>query len=200
MRTWGVLASCMTLVVFAHKYIAADYHPPTPPPVQAVSTNGFKCVDRSIGPTAESCTATASSDPKPHTIGPPKRVQSEPRTTNAYRESEPATKIVPPNPNAVPPPTRLPSATPAKLPELKKPDVKTVLTTAVVIALILRESREAYYSTGRPCACPDDHARNGSRCGARSANSRRGGAHPLCYPSEVTAEMIADRKQRVAER
>lgn len=33
-------------------------------------------------------------------------------------------------------------------------------------------------------------ARNGSRCGARSAYSRPGGRAPLCYPSDVTDAMV----------
>ncbi|MFG6077012.1 hypothetical protein [Erwinia sp. OPT-41] len=40
------------------------------------------------------------------------------------------------------------------------------------------------------CACPFNSARNGSRCGGRSAWSRQGGEAPICYVKEVTAEMI----------
>jgi hypothetical protein len=56
---------------------------------------------------------------------------------------------------------------------------------ADIAALIVQASREAYYRTGRPCACPEDLARNGSRCGGRSAYSRPGGASPYCYISDV---------------
>ena len=38
-------------------------------------------------------------------------------------------------------------------------------------------SRNAYYATGHPCACPDDLMRNGRRCGGNSAYIRPGGAH-----------------------
>ncbi|WP_405030749.1 SH3 domain-containing protein [Pleomorphomonas sp. JP5] len=31
------------------------------------------------------------------------------------------------------------------------------------------------------CDCPYDYARNGSRCGGRSAYSRPGGREPVCY-------------------
>lgn len=31
------------------------------------------------------------------------------------------------------------------------------------------------------CACPFNSARNGSRCGGRSAWSRQGGEAPICY-------------------
>jgi hypothetical protein len=61
---------------------------------------------------------------------------------------------------------------------------------------VVRDSREAYYATGHPCACPDDLARNGSRCGGRSAYSRPGGAEPKCYPKDVTAAEIAAYKAR----
>jgi hypothetical protein len=60
-----------------------------------------------------------------------------------------------------------------------------------IAELIVRESRQAYYATGHPCACPEDLARNGSRCGGRSAYSRPGGASPKCYVSDVTAAEIA---------
>ena len=52
---------------------------------------------------------------------------------------------------------------------------------------IIRESIAAYPGT---CACPYNAARNGSRCGRRSAYSRPGGYAPLCYPSDVTDEMV----------
>jgi hypothetical protein len=55
-------------------------------------------------------------------------------------------------------------------------------------------------TTGRPCACPDDTARNGRACGGRSTYSRPGGAAPLCYPSDVTAAMIDGYRQRQASR
>jgi hypothetical protein len=35
--------------------------------------------------------------------------------------------------------------------------------------MIIQESRNAYYATGHPCACPDDLMRNGRRCGGTSA-------------------------------
>jgi hypothetical protein len=59
-----------------------------------------------------------------------------------------------------------------------------------IIDLLIRQSRQAYYATGHPCACPEDHARNGSLCGGRSAYIRPGGAEPLCYPKDVTKAAI----------
>ncbi|CCD89998.1 protein of unknown function [Bradyrhizobium sp. ORS 285] len=74
------------------------------------------------------------------------------------------------------------------------PDAKrkaeTALTAAAIVAILIKTSRDQYYATGHPCACPDDLMRNGRTCGARSAHSRPRGASPLCYPSDVTAEMI----------
>lgn len=66
------------------------------------------------------------------------------------------------------------------------------LSDAQIAAIVVKESRDAYYRTGHPCACPDDLARNGSRCGGRSAYSRLGGASPKCYPDkDVTTTDIA---------
>ena len=60
-----------------------------------------------------------------------------------------------------------------------------------IIEQIIQDSRNAYYATGHPCACPYDHARNGSMCGRRSAYSRPGGASPKCFPQDVTAADVA---------
>jgi hypothetical protein len=60
------------------------------------------------------------------------------------------------------------------------------LTDSQIIAKIIEDSRNAYYATGHPCACPYDRARNGSSCGRRSAYSRPGGAEPKCYPKDVS--------------
>ena len=65
-----------------------------------------------------------------------------------------------------------------------------------IVDRIIAESRQAYYATGHPCACPDDSARNGSRCGGRSAYSRPGGASPKCYVSDVTPSDIAGYRAR----
>jgi hypothetical protein len=66
------------------------------------------------------------------------------------------------------------------------------LSDQQIVVRIIQESRSAYYATGRPCACPDDHARNGSLCGGRSAYSRPGGYEPKCYPSDVTPAEIEE--------
>jgi hypothetical protein len=67
---------------------------------------------------------------------------------------------------------------------------ETPLTDQQVAMTIVAASRAAYYRTGHPCACPEDLARNGSRCGKRSAYSRPGGAEPYCYVTDVPKEKI----------
>ena len=75
-------------------------------------------------------------------------------------------------------------------------DAKSNLADAQIVAAIIKESRDAYYVTGHPCACPEDHARNGSRCGGRSAYSRPGGAEPKCYAKDVTQAEIEAWRER----
>jgi hypothetical protein len=108
----------------------------------------------------------------------------------------------------VPAPNSSSSPTPSAKPDLSdkptRPDnkrkVETALTAAAIAAIIVQASREQYHATGKPCACPDDTARNGSACGGRSAYSRPGGAAPLCYPTDVTAPMIEQYRQKIAPR
>ena len=66
------------------------------------------------------------------------------------------------------------------------------LSDLEVRAEIVKVSIAACKATAHPCACPEDSARNGSRCGKRSAYSRPGGAAPLCYPSDVTDGQVSD--------
>ena|SRR3990167_1141998 len=56
-----------------------------------------------------------------------------------------------------------------------------------VIEKIIEDSIASYPSR---CPCPYNVAKNGSRCGGRSAWSRAGGHEPLCFENEVTKEMI----------
>ena len=60
--------------------------------------------------------------------------------------------------------------------------------TDAQIAQILIDQSISRYSG--PCPCPYNTARNGSKCGKRSAYSKPEGASPLCYKSDVTAKMI----------
>jgi hypothetical protein len=90
-----------------------------------------------------------------------------------------------------------PNATPKLTPKQK---AEAALTAAAIAALIVAASRQAYYATGRPCACPDDRMRNGRACGSRSAYSRPGGAQPLCSASDVSAKMIEEYRSKIARR
>jgi len=58
---------------------------------------------------------------------------------------------------------------------------------AQVKKLLIEESVAAYDGN---CPCPYSRARNGSRCGKRSAYTREGGAAPLCFERDVTTEMV----------
>jgi hypothetical protein len=63
------------------------------------------------------------------------------------------------------------------------------MTDAQIKTLIIQESIDSYPG---PCACPYQRARNGSRCGGRSAYNRPGGYAPLCYASDVSATMVSE--------
>ena len=52
---------------------------------------------------------------------------------------------------------------------------------------IIEESIAAY--SGR-CPCPYNTMKNGRACGGRSAYSRPGGRSPLCYPKDISDEMV----------
>jgi hypothetical protein len=67
----------------------------------------------------------------------------------------------------------------------------TAQSDADIANAIIRECAAIYHATGHPCACPEDRAHNGSRCGGRSAYSKPGGAEPRCYVKDVSAQEIA---------
>jgi hypothetical protein len=69
---------------------------------------------------------------------------------------------------------------------------KELLTDAAIIAILIAASQAAYHAGAKgPCGCPDDVDRAGHRCGGRSAHDRAGGWSVLCFPNEITQEMIA---------
>lgn len=92
---------------------------------------------------------------------------SEPDT---YEPAAPEPEQPGPEPSSAPLPAQL---TPAEIARIK--------------ALIVQASIDAYEGS---CPCPDSEARDGSRCGGRSAYSRAGGEAPLCYPEDVSDEMV----------
>lgn len=81
------------------------------------------------------------------------------------------------------------SAAPMPVPHANAAEAlgKKPLSDAQIKRLLIDESIATYDGN---CPCPYSRARNGSRCGKRSAYSREGGAAPLCYPEDVTAEMV----------
>lgn len=56
---------------------------------------------------------------------------------------------------------------------------------------IIRQSLAAYPGN---CPCPYNTDRAGRSCGRRSAYSRAGGYSPICYPADVTEEMVTQFK------
>jgi hypothetical protein len=66
---------------------------------------------------------------------------------------------------------------------------KQQLTDAQIKQKLIQESIDEYPGN---CPCPYNTARNGSSCGARSAYSREGGYAPLCYPKDITPQMVKE--------
>lgn len=81
-------------------------------------------------------------------------------------------------------------------PKAKKPTKKPP-SDAQIKQLLIDESIAAYSGN---CPCPYNTDRRGRSCGRRSAYSREGGEAPLCYPKDVSAEMVkAYREQHPEE-
>jgi GYF domain 2 len=109
-------------------------------------------------------------------------------------EKGPVSAIREPTIASIPTPTP-----PADKPGVTRNNAKTTaLSAAAIAAVIVQTSRQRYYASGHPCACPDDVTRSGRSCGGNSAYSRPGGAAPLCYVSDVSAEMIAHYRANTA--
>lgn len=62
--------------------------------------------------------------------------------------------------------------------------------------LIIGESIAGYPGN---CPCPYFADRAGRSCGGRSAYSRAGGYSPLCYPNDVSDQMVANYRKRFKE-
>jgi hypothetical protein len=61
------------------------------------------------------------------------------------------------------------------------------LTDVQVRELMIKQSIASYPGN---CPCPYNLASNGSQCGKRSAWSKPGGYAPLCYPADITDDMV----------
>ena len=69
-------------------------------------------------------------------------------------------------------------------------------TDVAIKKAMIRESIESYPGS---CPCPYSTARNGSRCGKRSAYSRAGGYETLCFESDITKDMLKEWKAAHAQ-
>ncbi len=84
-----------------------------------------------------------------------------------------------------------PKAAPEKKREV--PPAPPMVSDGLVIQRLIAQSIALYPGT---CACPYNTDRRGRACGRRSAYSKGGGYAPLCYPQDISANMIANfRKQ-----
>lgn len=71
---------------------------------------------------------------------------------------------------------------------------KPALTDEQIKQRIIENSIASYSGN---CPCPYNSDRAGRSCGKRSAYSKRGGYAPLCYPDDVSKQMVQDwKKQR----
>lgn len=70
---------------------------------------------------------------------------------------------------------------------------ETRLTDAAIAQRIIEESIASYPGN---CPCPYNSARNGSRCGKRSAYNRAGGYSPLCFKEDVSKDMVQEYRER----
>lgn len=61
------------------------------------------------------------------------------------------------------------------------------LSDTEIKKVLIKNSVGAYSGN---CPCPYNSAKNGSRCGKRSAYSKPGGYEPLCYPDDISTKMI----------
>lgn len=88
--------------------------------------------------------------------------------------------------------TNTPTPKQASIP--KKTNKKAAGLSTSRIKKILIKRSHAYYPGN--CPCPYNITAAGRKCGGRSAWSRPGGREPLCYPSDVSAQMVANYRAR----
>jgi hypothetical protein len=71
---------------------------------------------------------------------------------------------------------------------------RSSLSDSEIKQQIIRNSIASYPGN---CPCPYSITSNGSSCGRRSAYSKPGGYDPICYPNDVTPEMVRQYRQRI---
>jgi len=82
------------------------------------------------------------------------------------------------------------------LPQLMLTDAnKTSLSDTEIAQILIARSIVSY---SKSCPCPYNKDIAGSKCGGRSAYSRKGEASPLCYRHDVTQDMLRDYKFKMA--
>ena len=67
------------------------------------------------------------------------------------------------------------------------PALSFAVTDAEVRNMMIKESLQSYPG---PCPCPYNTMRNGRSCGSHSAYSKPGGYSPLCYPDDISDQMV----------
>jgi hypothetical protein len=67
------------------------------------------------------------------------------------------------------------------------PVLSFAVTDAEIRDVIIKESLQSYPGN---CPCPYNTMKNGRSCGGRSAYSKPGGRSPLCYPKDVSDQMV----------
>lgn len=68
------------------------------------------------------------------------------------------------------------------------------LPDSAIIKILIDDSISSYPGN---CPCPYNSAKNGSRCGKRSAYSRPNGYAPLCFKEDVSKEMVEQYRNRI---
>ena len=66
-------------------------------------------------------------------------------------------------------------------------------TDTEIKQILIKESIARYSGS---CHCPDSVDQGGRRCGNRSAYSIPGGASPLCYPDDISDEMVEEHEKK----
>jgi hypothetical protein len=71
------------------------------------------------------------------------------------------------------------------------PSELSAMNDAQIVQAIIGRSR-AMHQIHEPCPCPDDRDRDGRVCGRNSAYNKPGKRTPICFPRDVTPQMIKD--------
>lgn len=70
------------------------------------------------------------------------------------------------------------------------------LSDSEIKQIIIQNSINNYSGN---CPCPYNQARNGSKCGKRSAYSKPRGKSPYCYESDISKEQVSSYRKRLQQ-